>query len=62
MVRRTLRLRAVGFGAAHRRGGGRVDEHVSLDLSYRMLAHAPDHALRVQADSAQLPLADDTAV
>ena len=50
-----------GTGAGCRALDGRVDEHVSLDLSYRMLAHAPDHALRVQADSAQRPLADDTA-
>jgi len=26
-----------------------------------MLAHAPDHSPRVQADSSRLPLADDTA-
>lgn len=50
-----------GTGAGCRALDGRVAEHISLDLSYQMLAHAPDHAPRVQADSARLPLADDVA-
>lgn len=50
-----------GTGAGCRTLDGRVEEHLSLDLSYQMLAHAPEHAPRVQADSSQLPLADDTA-
>ena len=50
-----------GTGAGCRALDGRVREHISLDLSYQMLTHAPERAPRVQADSAQLPLADDTA-
>jgi SAM-dependent methyltransferase len=50
-----------GTGAGCQTLDGRVDEHISLDLSFQMLAHAPDHSPRVQADSSQLPLADDTA-
>ncbi|MEZ5298628.1 MAG: methyltransferase domain-containing protein [Ilumatobacteraceae bacterium] len=50
-----------GTGAGCRALDGRVREHVSLDLSFRMLAHAPDRSLRVQADSSQLPLTDDCA-
>ena len=38
-----------------------MTEHLSLDLSYAMLAHAPERSPRVQADSSQLPLADDSA-
>lgn len=50
-----------GTGAGCRALDGRVDEHISFDLSFQMLAHAPDRVPRVQADSSQLPLADDTA-
>lgn len=50
-----------GTGAGCRALDGRVQEHISLDLSFQMLAHAPDRAPRVQADSSRLPLADDTA-
>lgn len=50
-----------GTGAGCRALDGIVHQHVSLDLSYEMLAHAPDRIPRVQADSSQLPLADDVA-
>lgn len=50
-----------GTGAGCVALDGRVDEHISLDLSFQMLAHAPEHSPRVQADSSQLPLADDSA-
>lgn len=50
-----------GTGAGCHALDGIVHQHVSLDLSYEMLAHAPDRVPRVQADSSQLPLADDVA-
>lgn len=50
-----------GTGAGCHALDGIVQQHVSLDLSYEMLAHAPDRIPRVQADSSQLPLADDVA-
>ena len=50
-----------GTGAGCQALDGVVDEHFSLDLSFQMLSHAPDRSPRVQADSSQLPLADDTA-
>lgn len=50
-----------GTGAGCQALDGVVREHISLDLSYQMLAHAPDGATKVQADSSALPLADDTA-
>jgi SAM-dependent methyltransferase len=50
-----------GTGAGCHALDGTVHQHVSLDLSYEMLAHAPDRIPRVQADSSQLPLADDVA-
>lgn len=50
-----------GTGAGCVTLDGLVREHISLDLSYEMLAHAPDHSPRVQADSSQLPLAHDSA-
>lgn len=50
-----------GTGAGCVALDGRVDEHISLDLSFQMLSHAPEHSPRVQADSSQLPLADDSA-
>ena len=50
-----------GTGAGCVALDGRVDEHISLDLSFQMLAHAPEHSPRVQADSSRLPLADDSA-
>jgi SAM-dependent methyltransferase len=50
-----------GTGAGCHALDGIVTEHISLDLSYQMLAHAPERSPRVQADSSQLPLADDTA-
>ena len=50
-----------GTGAGCRALDGIVAEHISLDLSYAMLAHAPDRVPRVQADSSQLPLADRSA-
>lgn len=50
-----------GTGAGCHALDGIVERHVSLDLSYEMLAHAPDRVPRVQADSSRLPLADDTA-
>lgn len=50
-----------GTGAGCHALDGVVHQHVSLDLSYEMLAHAPDRVPRVQADSSQLPLADDVA-
>ena len=56
--------RGLACSLAHRHTGrhnAKRPEHVSLDLSFQMLAHAPDHSPRVQADSSQLPLADDSA-
>lgn len=50
-----------GTGAGCHALDGLVAEHISLDLSYQMLAHAPEHSPRVQADSSRLPLADDVA-
>ena len=50
-----------GTGAGCLALDGLVREHVSLDLSYEMLAHAPERSPRVQADSSVLPLADHTA-
>lgn len=50
-----------GTGAGCHALDGLVAEHVSLDLSYGMLAHAPEGSPRVQADSSRLPLADDCA-
>ena len=50
-----------GTGAGCRTLDGFVHQHISLDLSYEMLAHAPDRIPRVQADSSQLPLGDDVA-
>lgn len=50
-----------GTGAGCHALDGRVEQHISLDLSFQMLAHAPEHSPRVQADSSRLPLADDCA-
>ena len=50
-----------GTGAGWYALEGRVAEHVSFDLSWEMLAHAPSDSPRAQADSARLPLAADTA-
>jgi SAM-dependent methyltransferase len=50
-----------GTGAGCLALDGLVREHISLDLSYEMLAHAPEHSPRVQADSSLLPLADRSA-
>lgn len=50
-----------GTGAGCLTLDGVVREHISLDLSYEMLAHAPEHSPRVQADSSVLPLADHSA-
>jgi SAM-dependent methyltransferase len=50
-----------GTGAGCRALDGIVDHHIAIDLSARMLAHAPERIPRVRADSAQLPLADDVA-
>lgn len=50
-----------GTGAGCQALDGMVEQHISLDLSFQMLAHAPDRAVKVQADSSQLPLADDVA-
>jgi SAM-dependent methyltransferase len=50
-----------GTGAGCRALDGIVGEHITFDLSFQMLAHAPDRVPRVQADSAALPLADDSA-
>lgn len=50
-----------GTGAGCRVLAGRVREQVSVDLSEQMLAHAPDVAPKVRADSSQLPFPDDVA-
>ena len=50
-----------GTGAGCHALDGIVHQHISLDLSYEMLAHAPDRIPRIQADSSRLPLADDVA-
>lgn len=49
-----------GTGAGCRVLRGRVREHVSVDISEQMLAHAPNGA-KVRADSAALPFADGAA-
>jgi hypothetical protein len=51
-----------GTGAGCRVVHGRVREHVSVDLSEQMLAHAPDRmSVKVRADSAALPFAAGVA-
>lgn len=50
-----------GTGAGARLLHGRANQHFCVDLSAQMLAHAPGLAPKVQADSSQLPFADDTA-
>lgn len=51
-----------GTGAGARLLDGLARQLISVDLSERMLAHAPSgSAPKVRADSSQLPFADDTA-
>lgn len=50
-----------GTGDGARLLHGRAGQHVCVDLSAQMLAHAPALAPKVRADSARLPFGDDTA-
>jgi SAM-dependent methyltransferase len=50
-----------GTGDGARLLHGRAHQHVCVDLSEQMLAHAPALAPKVRADSSQLPFGDDTA-
>lgn len=50
-----------GTGTGARLLHGRANQQICVDLSEQMLAHAPGLAPKVQADSSQLPFADNTA-
>jgi SAM-dependent methyltransferase len=51
-----------GTGAGSRVLRGKAREHVSVDVSAQMLAHAPDGITsKVRADAATLPFRDDAA-
>jgi len=50
-----------GTGAGARLMHARADQHIAVDLSEQMLAHAPSLTPKVRADSSQLPFADNSA-